>query len=249
MIVASAVLLFAMNSAVVQGSATTPLSCAIMGGNADPSGPGVDYKGVHYAFCCPMCPGAFAKDPNKAISAERNKGKTIGIFLFDPVSGARITQDKSKASSDYDGVRYLFASADEKTAFDASPAKYTATPAKEALFCPVEKEKIPGYAKAGSYKDYEGVRYFFCCNGCPQKFATDPATFAKNAAEYVTEPKALVVQPEPMKGSGDAPFTAETFNCKHCGREMAINSPDDANSVCSACKCGKTMTQCKPGQK
>ncbi len=230
-----------------------PLTCAIMGGNADKTAPGVDYKGVHYAFCCPMCPGAFAKNPEKAINADRNKGQTIGEALFDPVSQTRIQEKDAKASSDVNGVRYLFASTDEKAKFDASPAQYTAVPAKEALYCPVEKEAIKGYASAGSYRDYNGVRYFFCCNGCPQQFDKKPADYAKVAAMYVTDPKAVVVAPppQPAAAAAEQPFVAETFNCKHCGRQMTVNSPADLNATCSACQCGKTCSQCKPsgGQK
>jgi len=241
-------------NAAIQGPSLshTPIACSIMGGNADMSGVGVDYKGVHYSFCCTMCPGAFAKDPEKAINADRNKGQTIGESLFDPVSRSRISDKDAKASSDYKGVRYLFSTEDEKKTFDASPAQYSAVPAKEALFCPVEKEAITGYASAGSYRDYNGFRYFFCCAGCPQKFDANPDSFVKNAAAYVLDPKAHIVQPSAKAAAAaaaDANFTAYTFNCKHCGREMAINSPADLNATCSACQCGKTAASCKPSNK
>ncbi len=29
------------------------------------------------------------------------------------------------------------------------------------------------------FQDHEGVRYYFCCDGCPEKFAADPAKYAK----------------------------------------------------------------------
>jgi YHS domain-containing protein len=29
------------------------------------------------------------------------------------------------------------------------------------------------------FQDYDGVRYYFCCDGCPEKFAADPAKYAK----------------------------------------------------------------------
>src|SRR3989440_920379 len=227
--------LIAMNSAGLQGLAVphTPITCSIMGGNADASGPGVDYKGVHYIFCCAMCPGAFAKNPEKAINADKNKGQTIGESLFDPISRARISEKDAKAISDYNGVRYLFASGDEKKTFDATPLQYTATPAKEALYCPIEKEAINGYASAGSYRDVNGVRYFFCCNGCPQKFDANPAQYTKIASAYVVDPKPEMVKAS-AKAAAEAPFAAYTFNCKHCGREVAINSPADLNATCSA---------------
>jgi len=239
------VLAAAMTLTPHQGTmAQGPLSCAVLGNPVADGGPAVDYKGVRYAFCCSMCPAGFQKDPEKQLGVDRGNGKTIGVSLFDPVSDSRITADSAKASTDYQGVRYLFASADEQKTFAATPDKYTKTPDKEALFCPVEKQKLSGYAAAGSYRDYEGVRYYFCCAQCPVDFMKKPADYIKNAAAYVTTPKAIVPAEE-KKADADTSFQASTFNCKHCGNQVSINSPDDGNSVCSACHCGKTLNQCK----
>jgi YHS domain-containing protein len=232
--------------------APTPITCAIMGGDAKAGGGAVEYKGVRYDFCCPSCVGAFQANPTHAIMSDKVKGKTIGTFLFDPVSGARITDAQGKATEDYNGVRYLFLSNDEKKTFDAEPAKYVAIPAKEALFCPVEKEKISSYMAAGSYRDYEGVRYYFCCSGCPEEFTKKPADYAKVAASYVRDPKPLAVKDvttaAPANAAPADTFVAENFNCKHCGRPMSINSPDDSKMTCSVCGCGKTAAGCKPGK-
>ena len=136
----------------------TPLTCSVLGTTAPDGGPSVDYKGVRYALCCSMCQATFKQDPDKAITSDKAKDKTIGTFMFDPISDARITASTAKASVDYKGVRYLFTTTDEKKTFNDSPDKYTAIPEKEALYCPVEKQKLSGYATAGSYRDYEGVR-------------------------------------------------------------------------------------------
>jgi YHS domain-containing protein len=225
--------------------AQAPLTCAVLGTTAADGGPSVDYKGVKYALCCAMCQSAFQKDPDKAIHSDKAQGKTIGTFLFDPVTSGRITPTMAKASVDYKGVRYLFLSSDEKKTFSADPVKYTKMPEKEALFCPIEKQKLSGYMAAGSYRDYEGVRYYFCCDGCPTDFAKDPAKYAKVAAEYVAQPKAIIPAVEKKEEKDADTFTAVQFNCKHCGRPMAINSADDGKSTCSACNCGKTMNECK----
>ncbi len=224
----------------------TPLTCSVLGINAPDGGPSVDYKGVRYALCCAMCQASFQKDPNAAITSDKAKDKTIGTFMFDPITDSRITSAAAKASTDYKGVRYLFTTTDEKKTFLDSPDKYTSIPEKEALYCPVEKQKLSGYASAGSYRDYEGVRYYFCCDSCPTDFMKKPADYAKASVAYVASPKAIV--PAAEKKADDtksADFQAETFNCKHCGRQMSINSPDDANATCSVCHCGKKMSDCK----
>lgn len=231
-----------------QGVSQAPLTCPVTGTNVDVNAPAMDYKGVRYGFCCGNCPAGFQKDPDAAINSDKAKGKTIGTFLFDPISGNRITSEKAKASSDYKGVRYLFASDDEKKSFDESPDKFTATPDKESLYCVVQKTKISSYAAAGSFKDYEGVRYYFCCGACPLDFNKKPAIYAKDAKDFVSTPKAMTAPAEKKQEKSDdgaVAFTPVTFACKHCGRPMTMNSADDANTVCSACNCGKKMSQCK----
>lgn len=64
------------------------------------------------------------------------------------------------------------------------------TPAAKTkvMHCPVEHDAV-NMAKATKkhmYADYKGRRYFFCCNGCPQKFAKNPAKYSKNADSIPT---------------------------------------------------------------
>lgn len=244
------------------GMQAPAVTCSILGGPAALNGPAVDYKGVRYQFCCNTCQGAFDKDPEKAITADRNKGKTIGTALFDPISGSRISKKDSKATEDYNGVRYYFASDDEKTKFDGDPAKFTVLPAKESLYCPVQKDKTPNISEAGAYADYNGVRYYFCCGMCPGEFAKDPGKYAPTVAAHVTDAKPQVVAQElvqkqamedvkaPAAAAGNTTAsTASHFNCKHCGRPMTANSPDDMSKTCNVCGCGNTYANCKGGKK
>jgi YHS domain-containing protein len=46
------------------------------------------------------------------------------------------------------------------------------------LACPVMGDVVESPADATSYADYEGVRYYFCCSSCAEKFAQNPAAFA-----------------------------------------------------------------------
>lgn len=49
---------------------------------------------------------------------------------------------------------------------------------KGEVVCPIMKDAIASPEKAVGYQDYEGKRYYFCCDMCPQKFKDDPKTYA-----------------------------------------------------------------------
>lgn len=46
------------------------------------------------------------------------------------------------------------------------------------IVCPVMKGVEISNTEGKKYQDYEGVRYYFCCDGCPEKFAAEPAKYA-----------------------------------------------------------------------
>jgi YHS domain-containing protein len=46
------------------------------------------------------------------------------------------------------------------------------------LACPVMGDVVANPAEASGHADYEGVRYYFCCSSCAERFAQSPATFA-----------------------------------------------------------------------
>ena len=48
----------------------------------------------------------------------------------------------------------------------------------EAL-CPVMENAVPDTEAAVGYQDHEGVRYYFCCTGCPEQFAANPEQYIK----------------------------------------------------------------------
>ena len=147
----------------------------------------VTYKGAKYSFCCPGCHDPFAKSPETYIRKAVSNRKTIGEFLFDPITGKRI-QTKS-LSSDLKGLRFYFSSNKNKRTFDLSPAKYATIPSKENLTCAVMGSKIENPSKADSYADYQGVRYYFCCSACPPKFKGNEASYAKSSAKTLKAAK------------------------------------------------------------
>lgn len=183
--------LIAMVMMLAPAQDTTPTMCPIMGSPAAKGGPVVEYAGTRYEFCCAGCDATFQKGPAAALKNEKLKGKTTGVFLFDPVSHKRIDAKNAKGGSvEFNGTRYLFETADNMAAFKKDSKTYAMIPAKESLVCPVAGDVVETYAKASGYADHEGVRYYFCCGGCEAPFAKDAATHAAKAAKHVKAPEA-----------------------------------------------------------
>jgi Cu+-exporting ATPase len=50
---------------------------------------------------------------------------------------------------------------------------------KGELICPVLGDVISSKEAAAGHQEYKGKTYYFCCAGCPEKFAADPEKYAK----------------------------------------------------------------------
>jgi YHS domain-containing protein len=153
----------------------------------------MEYGGALFGTCCGGCDAPFLKDPKTAIAKATKANKAIGIFEYDAVTGQKIDAKKAVAFSDYKAIRYLFASADEKKSFDATPTKFVGEVKSEAYFCPVMKHATEA-KNAGGFADYNGTRYYLCCGDCVAEFKKDSAKFAANAAA-ATKPLAAVTVP------------------------------------------------------
>ncbi len=176
------------------------LVCPVMGaGESNHKGEFSDYNGVRYWYCCGGCKEKFEKEPAKYV-ALRSKGKASGAFLFDPVAGNRLEHDKAiKEYSDYNGIRFLFASPENKATFDKDPKKYGTLPQKEALYCSPGKEAVPSYGFSSGYVDHKGIRYYMCCGGCEKPWAKEPEKHAENSKTYVKVPGIATEQPKAKK--------------------------------------------------
>ncbi|MCW5946210.1 MAG: YHS domain-containing protein [Fimbriimonadales bacterium] len=184
--------LLAVAAISVQGTAPETI-CPV--GQHDSTGMGLDYyyRGVQYTLCCEGCIPKFNADPKKYTKEWKDEG-IIGVAQFDVITKKRIDYKKAVAHSDYNGVRYYFASEASKKAFDADPKKLSAVPEKEVIDkCPVMGEEI-NIAKLPDYVDHEGVRYYFCCAGCGTSFSKDPAKYASTVT-----PKDAIVHKMPEK--------------------------------------------------
>lgn len=187
---------------VVPFQATTPgqkvvVHCPITGEEVGVASGTFDYKGVRYQMCCAGCPDPFKANPDKALQDDKLKGLLVGVGLFDPVSGYSIRANKAEGgSSDYNGVRYYFSSADDKTAFDADPKKFTTVPAKEVRYCPIMKHEVKSYDKSGGYADINGVRYYICCSECLAKLKADPTAGVAGLDDKASKPVVLEYKAE-----------------------------------------------------
>lgn len=174
-----------------QGVKAGPTFCPSTLEKVDTPAVTMSYGGALYSTCCGGCDKPFMKDPNGSIAKAVKEKKTIGVFMYDPISGSRIDAKDAKAYTDYKSIRYFFAKTDEKTKFDAKPAQFVGEIKSEAYFCPVTKEKTTAKEAAG-YGDYEGTRYFLCCGGCISTFRNNPAKFVAEAKSAVKPLSAVV---------------------------------------------------------
>jgi YHS domain-containing protein len=167
---------------------------------ATTTSPKYDYAGVRYGFCCADCVPKFQKDPAPFVASAAKAGTVIGLSLFDPVSGKRIALKAAKGgSSNFMGTRFLFESAENKSAFDANPKGFGLIPEKVALYCPVMGHAVKSYAEAGAMADHGGVRYFLCCPNCLGSFKENPGKYTSGAAKAVMTPKPM---PAPKEKAG-----------------------------------------------
>ena len=180
-----------------------PVCCPIMGSAAAAAGSATDYNGVRFRYCCGGCQATFEKNPEQALKSPKIKDLTTGVSLFDPVAQHSVTAKTAKGGfSDFNGVRYYFLRPDNKATFDDDPKKYGTPPAKEAMFCPVQKIELKNYFGCNGYVDYEGVRYYVCCDTCLGALKANPANYVANSAASVKAPKAINVSPELAKVTG-----------------------------------------------
>lgn len=163
------------------------LTCPVSGEDIDKPFATFLYKGSAIGICCPMCDKTFGSDPEKFMKPDVLKGKNVGVALFNPISHIRIKPDETTLGPTfYNGIGYYFDTAEEKATFESDMKKYTAVPAKEALYCPVMKHEVKSIQASGGFADVDGVRYYICCSPCAAKLAAEPTKYLdETSAKYV----------------------------------------------------------------
>ncbi len=167
-----------------------PLVCPMTGEPIPADAKAYDWNGLRFRTCCPGCAEAFKKDPAKALEAAAKKGWMVATSVFDPISGRKLTpQTAGGGSSDFGGVRFHFQNAGNKGTFDSDPKRFGAVPAKASSQCPVMALDLSAVYLAPGYADFDGVRYFACCDQCFPRLRANPGAYAKAGEKYVGNPK------------------------------------------------------------
>jgi len=140
------------------------------------------YEGKTYYFCCENCKEKFMKNPEKYAHQESHEGQVHAHHhaedsTVDPVCGMKVKKSEAKATYEYDGRTYYFCMEACKEKFVKDPEKY-AKMEGEKVVCPVSGEEINKSEAAGSH-EYNGKTYYFCCDGCKEKFLKDPEKYLK----------------------------------------------------------------------
>jgi len=130
-----------------------------------------------------------------AVAAYQKAEETVKC----PVSGKEIKKSEAKATYEYEGKTYYFCCENCKDAFMKDPEKYAHQEggksgamhahheAEAEVVDPVCGMKI-NRDEAKATHEYEGKTYFFCTEGCKEKFVKNPGKYVQDVEEMVTCP-------------------------------------------------------------
>lgn len=176
-----------------------------------------------------------------------------------PVSGKEINKSEAKGSYEYKGKTYYFCCENCKKQFVENPEEYLSREGHEGhihgehgehheegtVVDPVCGMKIEKDEAQYSH-EYKGKTYYFCMEGCKEKFVEDPEKYVKAEREKVTCP----VSGEDMNKSdayGSMAYKGKTyyFCCAGCKEkfekdpEKYIKKKEGKNSSTmeSSCSC------------
>ena len=162
-------------------------------------------------------------------------------------TGKTIKKSEAKAAYEYMGKTYYFCCEGCKNAFVENPEKYTQKKAEKGqmhahahaeegqmhahgeedgtVADPVCGMKVKKSEAKATY-EYKGKTYYFCMEGCMEKFKKNPEKYAQKAEEMVTCP----VSGEEIKrseASGSYEYNGKTyyFCCPNC-KEKFVKDPE-----------------------
>lgn len=126
-----------------------------------------------------------------------------------PVSGKVIKKSEAKDTYEYKGKSYYFCCPNCKQKFIVDPEKY-ATGLEEKVVCQVSGKEMKKSEAAASY-EYNGKLYYFCCEGCKEKFMKEPDKYINKKAEM----KEMYTCPMHQEVKSDKPG-----KCPTCGMKL-----------------------------
>jgi len=106
---------------------------------------------------------------------------------LDPICGMQVDPARATGRAEHEGRTYYFCSTFCLDKFQQEPAKYATPPSAKKATDPVCQMQVDPASAAARY-DYNGRTYYFCCNGCRQKFQADPERYLKPAAGPMVDP-------------------------------------------------------------
>ncbi|UCC41606.1 MAG: YHS domain-containing protein [Candidatus Aminicenantes bacterium] len=150
------------------------------------------------------------------------------------VSGKEMKKSEAKATYEYKGKTYYFCCDNCKEAFIKNPKKYTQKKgheghmlaghhAEETVVDPVCGMKIKKSDAKATY-EHNGETYYFCMEGCKNKFKKDPDKYAKKAGEMVTCPvSGKKIKKSDAAGSHEYNGKTYYFCCANCKEKFTKN--------------------------
>src|SRR5208337_2544055 len=166
------------------------------------------HAGETYYFCSPGCMQKFVSAPEKYLPGadqpqESALPETAARKLDkDPVCGMTVDATHAAASVEYGGRLYHFCSRGCAEKFKGDQEKYLspkykpggmtamvqlgAKPVQIAAAAKLEKDPVCGMsvdpARAAMTAAHNGKTYYFCCQGCGEKFKVDPERYLSPSA-------------------------------------------------------------------
>lgn len=147
------------------------------------------YKGKTYYFCCKDCLAKFKASPatylnRKPAKANAQAQQATKACCSSEQGGSCCSGEKGAQAAGKSCCSEKGETAKSGEQATESDKKQTPEPQpveRAKLFCPVSEEEIT-LDEAIAF-EYNGKRYYVCCNKCKDKFLADPETYAKKAEQ------------------------------------------------------------------
>ncbi len=147
-----------------------------------------EHAGIKYYFCCKGCLTKFQANPAQYLAKVRSAVPAADEKATDPVCGMTVDPRSARASAEHGGITYYFCCPGCRDKFLADPQKYLQKLAvAKATAAAHAKDPVCGMSvdpqKARASLEHEGVTYYFCCQGCLNKFRANPAQYLQKSVQ------------------------------------------------------------------